>query len=1357
MEAVVGHSFGELTALCVSGCLSLVDTMRLIAGRAQVIQNDWGTEKGAMLAVEADLSLVEALLAESREGFSLEPPPTIACFNGPRSFTLAGSIKAIELVAEKVAGDFVFAKSMKIKKLNVTNAFHSTLVDPLMKKLELLGKNVDFKAPTISVERATKFGTSQELKQSFIADHMRNPVYFDHAMQRLHKRFESAIFLEAGSNSTITTMAKKALGSPKSCHFLSINLSNEDSLSQLTDTTTKLWSEGLNVAFWPHHPIQSSDYESVLLPPYQFEKSRHWMELKKPKKSLPTPTSTIQPSEEPPKGLWTFVGFQSHDKRKARFRVNTMTEKFQNYLLGHVVAQTAPLCSSVVQLEIIVEALLSLRPSGSMVQPQIQKLESHNPMSLDPSRVVWLDAEVGEMGDFWEFKMISQISNDNSRSTLHVSGKMLLHAANDPKLTSEFAKYERLVGSHRCHELLNGKDVDEIIQGRNIYKTFRDIVRYDGMYKGLQKLVSKGTESAGRVVKRFTGETNLDAGLFDSFCQVAGIYVNCMTDIHEDDMYISDRIEQWIRSPKLCKVDSWPSEFDVFASQSRPSNKEYVSDLFIFDPRNGALLEVILGVHYQFISRGVMRKVLERVYPGAKAPTSVIPPVAPLSPDSFEPVKSAAFSPDPGQAVSEKSSPKNTSSKAPSADISSSVKSLVSNLSGVDPEEITNDSGLGDLGIDSLMGMELAREIEVTFKCALDTAELNDLTDFNSLIKCIEKTMGVSDVNEPTDENINSGSIGNSEVDEKTMANRHTPRSSEEASQIDGVPPNNKNILVTERIIQRFEESKLATDQFIEKQRLSNYVNQVLPKTTELCVVHILDAFDELGCSIRNAKPGQTIDKIKYIPRHQQFVDFLYELLEKTARLIDIDGSKITRTFINAPTKSAQILLQALLRDYPSHEYDYKLTYLTGARLAECLTGKSDALQLIFGTREGREIASGMYSKSPINLAWINQMEEFLRSLLSTMSLEDGPIKILEMGAGTGGTTSVMAPLFADLDVPVEYTVTDLSPSLVAGARKRFKQYPFMKYKTIDTEKPPPEDTSYSQHIITATNCVHATHSLVSSTQNIHGLLRPDGFLMMLEMTETLPWVDLIFGLIEGWWLFDDGRRHALVHPSAWAKTLQQVGYGHVDWTQGNCPEANVQRIIIALASGHRYDRKTLENPQTLALSQKTDFAARQAAVDAFVEKYTEGFHKDPNPSTAPQFNGPTSQCVLVTGATGSLGSHLVAHLASQSNIKTVVCLNRPSSMNADLRQHRAFNTREITLSLESLIKLKILEAETSKPKLGLSATEYDDLAKSVTHIVHNAWPMSITRPIRGFESQFAAMQNLINLARDIVTYRGLL
>jgi acyl transferase domain-containing protein len=126
ISAVVGHSFGELTALCISGVLSLEDTVRMIAGRARIIRDYWGSDRGSMMAVEANIEDVEKLLAESSEACPEERAVTIACFNGPRSFTLAGSTKAIEAVSETLNKNTVFSSTMRTKKLNVSNAFHST-------------------------------------------------------------------------------------------------------------------------------------------------------------------------------------------------------------------------------------------------------------------------------------------------------------------------------------------------------------------------------------------------------------------------------------------------------------------------------------------------------------------------------------------------------------------------------------------------------------------------------------------------------------------------------------------------------------------------------------------------------------------------------------------------------------------------------------------------------------------------------------------------------------------------------------------------------------------------------------------------------------------------------------------------------------------------------------------------------------------------------------------------------------------------------------------------------------------------------------------------------------------------------
>ena len=1340
VAAVVGHSFGELTALCISGALSLTDTIKLVVGRARLIQEYWGPEKGSMLAVEGDLELVERLLAESNRTHLPEAHATIACYNGPRCFTLSGSTKAVEAAVDVVSKSSSYS-SLKLKKLNVTNAFHSSLVEPLMAGLEEIGRELDFKEPTIRLELATRTQSSGLLTAKYSANHMRNPVYYNHAVQRLSKLYESSIWLEAGSNSTVTTLASRALGQPAACHFQPMNITSDGSFQFLVDATSSLWRAGLNVAFWPHHTSQTPQYPPLLLPPYQFEKSRHWMELKKPQKVSNEP---VVVQEAMPVGLWTFVGYQDKDSRTARFRINTMTKEFEDFLLGHVIVQTASLCPSVLQLQIIVDALTSLIPSATSlrIQPQLQVLQSHAPMGLDPSRYVWLDAEAVDSKSLeWDFQISSNGAEAKSASVKHVSGRLAFKPDNDPNVQAEFAKLERFVSMKRCLSLLYGDDVDEVVQGRNIYKSFLEIVKYSDTFKCAQKIVGKDSESAGRVARKGISKTLIDTGLFDSICQIAGIFVNCMTDVPEGDMYISDRIDQWIRSPKV-KREEWPETLNVFCCHQRPSDKHYISDIFVFDPRNGALLEVILGVNYQRIPKDTMRKVLLKATPGAKASL----PVAATS----TPVKLEVLSVAPITVGSMPAKPPLPKPKQPAKlDISPKVRSLVSTLSGLEPEEILGDSGLGDLGIDSLMGMELAREVETTFKCTLDQDELLGLTDFRSLINCIKRALGddSTDVNDETNE-----AAEHTTEEETPTVNGISPHVNGTTTCINGANgytngTSQGSELPAGVILESFKQVKENTDQSIVDSKLAGYVDEVMPKLNELCVVHILDAFDELGCSIRNAKPGEVVSRIEYLPRHEQFVEFIYDFLAITARLIDMKGSQIVRTAVSCPTWSADAVMAELARIAPDHIHDSKLTYITGVKLADCLTGKADALQLIFGTPEGREIAAGMYSKSPINVAWIRQMQEFLRRTLSALPKDGSPIKILEMGAGTGGTTSALVPLLDSLKVPIEYTVTDLSSSLVANARKRFKEYSFMKFKTVDIEKPPSQDLLHSQHMIIATNCVHATHKLVDSTKNIHNLLRPDGMLMMLEMTETLPWIDLIFGLVEGWWLFDDGRRHALVQPSVWEQTLKQVGYGHVDWTEGSRPEANIQRVIIALASKARYERAPPSSSPPKSL--QTDFVSRQLVINSFIEKYTRDFtvHCSSTSSDFPSI--PTSRGVLVTGATGSLGSHLVSHFASLPEIKTIVCLNRNSQQDPLSRQLEAFDSKGIKLDQDSLSKIKAFETDASKPRLGLSTEDYDFLLQNITHIVHNAWPMSITRPITAFESQLRTMANLIDLANE--------
>ncbi|KAI9688877.1 MAG: putative NRPS-like protein biosynthetic cluster [Bathelium mastoideum] len=132
----------------------------------------------------------------------------------------------------------------------------------------------------------------------------------------------------------------------------------------------------------------------------------------------------------------------------------------------------------------------------------------------------------------------------------------------------------------------------------------------------------------------------------------------------------------------------------------------------------------------------------------------------------------------------------------------------------------------------------------------------------------------------------------------------------------------------------------------------------------------------------------------------------------------------------------------------------------------------------------------------------------------------------------------------------------------------------------------------------------------------------------------------------------------------------------------------------------------------------------------------------------------PTKDIVVVlTGATGSLGSHLVASLANVAAVSKVICINRPklgSSIPPREIQLQALKTRRIEIPRAHLSKIAVLASDTSLPSLGLASSEYSYLKDSVTHIIHNAWPMDFNRKVASFESQFKTLSHLLTLARDV-------
>lgn len=872
-----------------------------------------------------------------------------------------------------------------------------------------------------------------------------------------------------------------------------------------------------------------------------------------------------------------------------------MIKKYEELVSGHVVAQTAPICPATVVVDITIEALLSIRPDlEATFQPEVHGTTNMAPICVDPSRTLWLDARsVG--GDFctWSWEINSK-DHKGSGNILHVKGQVVFRSSSDPKLIAECARFGRFIDHQRCVNILECADPDDTIVGRNMYKVFSEIVDYSQQYRGLQKLVGKGNASAGRVERRHSEQTWLDAHLSDCYSQVGGFWVNCMTDRAPADMYLATGFESWMRAPQTKSPvydEKRTSTWDVMALHNKALDTgNYTSDIFIYNAGTGALSEVILGVSYTRVPKAVMTKTLLRltaksldaehkVAPSKAVASTAFPTVESDVTARVDKVSASPAAVDVAPHVTDHPeegdepilSPENSGRRNTLA----LVADVLADLTGLEVSDMQPDTKLADIGIDSLMGMELVGEIESTSKCTLPMEQMAEATIIRDVVDAVASALGI----DPSDSDLSGGDMTDTSRDSASISSNDA----ESVTSVSDVeePPNfeskDEDLKLPFTVIKdAFDSAKLATDQFIRDYGCDGYMNNISPKQTHLCVALILEAFEQLGCNIRDAQPGDTLPQIVYAPKHKRLVQYLYEVLETDARLIDIDGSTVTRTAVAASTKTSSELVETLVKAYPDHNYANQLAYYCGSRLTEVLADKLDGVKLIFGSDEGRDLVSGLYGESLLNKLSYKQMEKVVKGLVAGLPTGHGPLKILEMGAGTGGTTQYLVPLLEGLGVPFEYTFTDLAPSFVAAARKKYKGKPYMNFRAHDIEKMPADDLIGTQHLIVASNAVHATHSLPESLKHIRQALRPDGFLMMLEMTETLRWVDIIFGLLEGWWLFEDGRPHALSHQTHWEKELHNSGYGHVDWTDGNLPETHIQRLIIACASGEQYERRAV-------------------------------------------------------------------------------------------------------------------------------------------------------------------------------------
>ncbi len=214
----------------------------------------------------------------------------------------------------------------------------------------------------------------------------------------------------------------------------------------------------------------------------------------------------------------------------------------------------------------------------------------------------------------------------------------------------------------------------------------------------------------------------------------------------------------------------------------------------------------------------------------------------------------------------------------------------------------------------------------------------------------------------------------------------------------------------------------------------------------------------------------------------------------------------------------------------------------SGENHINMLQGKVNALSLFF-PKGSMATAESLYKFSPV-ASYLNQMVQAMVNGIVEGWKAKHPIRILEIGAGTGGTTDGILPLLKPDSV--EYTFTDLSDFFLNAAKERYEMYPFMKYGILDiNEDAQGQGYSYGAYdLILCANVIHDASSIQKTMCMINKLLDNNGILVLIEGTENSRQQMASVRFIEGLSQFQDERLESnqpLLSVVEWKKQFEMA------------------------------------------------------------------------------------------------------------------------------------------------------------------------------------------------------------------------
>ncbi|HEU4326673.1 MAG TPA: phosphopantetheine-binding protein, partial [Roseiflexaceae bacterium] len=286
--------------------------------------------------------------------------------------------------------------------------------------------------------------------------------------------------------------------------------------------------------------------------------------------------------------------------------------------------------------------------------------------------------------------------------------------------------------------------------------------------------------------------------------------------------------------------------------------------------------------------------------------------------------------------------------------------------------------------------------------------------------------------------------------------------------------------------------------------------------------------------------------QLRIMPKYQRLFDFMLSILVDEG-IVAQEGDSITVIWPLQSQPAPEQLRDEFNGRYPDAAAGFAALEHCVRHYDEVLTGALDPIAVLYP--QGSSELMQAITDNQARFSNLTACREQIAQLAAELARRQPgrPLRILEIGAGEGNLTWPVAAALHGL--PVTMHVSDIGKSFVIAAERRAEAlgYDWMSFGVLDIARDPAEQgyRPFDYDLILASEVFHATRDVRASVGHAGELLAPGGLLCLVEATRAQRWSTMIWGMLDGWWHFEDTELRSdspLLPAEGWREVGQQCG-----------------------------------------------------------------------------------------------------------------------------------------------------------------------------------------------------------------------